>query len=340
MFKSKRILVTGGTGSFGHHIVEKLLPQEPEEIRIFSRDEKKQDDMHHRYKDRKNLRFIIGDVRDKNSLRKAVRNVDIIFHAAALKQVPSTEYNPLEGVKTNILGAQNIVDAAIEENVEKVIAISTDKAVEPVNVMGMTKAIQERIIISANQYRDGKKTVFACVRYGNVLGSRGSVVPLFRKMIETGKPLTLTHSDMTRFIITLSEAIELVFTTTKDAVGGEIFVLKMPAHTVKDLAEVMLEDLGAKNKEIKITGIRPGEKLHETLVSPVESARTVAKKDHYIILPQITIKEIGQKYPDYKNEKLFRYSSDTAERLNKKQLREILKKEGWLDKNHIPTPYD
>mgnify|MGYP001561765550 CR=1 FL=1 len=340
MFKNKRILVTGGTGSFGHHIIDKLLGYKPTEIRILSRDEKKQDDMRYKYKEREELRFIIGDVRDKECLKKAMRMIDIVFHAAALKQVPSAEYNPIEAVKTNILGAQNVVDVALEDNIERVIAISTDKAVEPVNVMGMTKAIQERIITSANQFRDGKRTVFACVRYGNVLGSRGSVVPLFRRLIEAQIPLPLTHNDMTRFIITLNEAIELVFRTTKDAVGGEIFVLKMPAHTVRDLAEVMLKELNAKNKVIKIVGIRPGEKVHETLVSPVESVRTIAKKDHYIILPQVRIREIEETYPNYKNSNLFRYSSDNTERLTKKQLREILKKEGWLDKNSQPSPYD
>ena len=339
MFKNKRVLVTGGTGSFGHQIVKRLLEQSPSEIRILSRDEKKQDDMKYLYKDRKDMRFVIGDVRDIQSVRKAIRNVEVVFHAAALKQVPSSEYNPLEAVKTNILGAQNVVDAALEENVEKVIAISTDKAVEPVNVMGMSKAIQERIITSANQFRDGKRTVFACVRYGNVLGSRGSVIPLFRKLIELGKPLTLTHEDMTRFIITLNQAIDLVFIATNDAIGGEIFVLKMPAHTVKELAETMIEEIGAKNREIKITGIRPGEKIHETLVSPVESMRTVEKGSYYIILPQISVKEVDEKYPEYLRKDIFRFSSDNAERINKKQIKEILKKEGWLDKM-APKPYE
>ncbi|MEK6808410.1 MAG: polysaccharide biosynthesis protein, partial [Nanoarchaeota archaeon] len=276
--------------------------------------------------------------RDKSALRKAMRNIEIVFHAAALKQVPSSEYNPVEAVKTNILGAQNVVDIALEENVERVIAISTDKAVEPVNVMGMSKAIQERIITSANLFKDGKKTVFACVRYGNVLGSRGSVVPLFRKLIESNKPLTLTHKDMTRFIITLNEAIDLVFKATKSAVGGEIFVLKMPSHTINDLAEVMIESLNAKNKEIKISGIRPGEKIHETLVSYVESMRTVSKGNYYIILPHISINDIEKNYPNNKNNNLFIFSSDNAERLNKKELREILNNEGWLDKQE-PRDY-
>jgi len=339
MFKGKRILVTGGTGSFGHQIVKRLLELKPDEIRILSRDEKKQDDMKYKYSDKKELRFIIGDVRDKESLRRAARNIDIIFHAAALKQVPSSENNPVEAVKTNILGAQNVVEIALEENIEKVIAISTDKAVEPVNVMGMSKAIQERIITAANQYRDGKRTVFASVRYGNVLGSRGSVVPLFRNLISEGKSLTLTHIDMTRFIITLPQAIELVLTATREAVGGEIFVLKMPAHTLMDLAEIMVDELNPKSKEIKIVGIRPGEKIHETLVSPVESMRTVEKEGHYIILPQIKISEVEEKHKNILNDNLFRYSSDNAERLSKKQLKDILKKEGWLDKT-IPTHYD
>jgi len=218
---------------------------------------------------------------------------------------------------------------ALEENVEKVIAISTDKAVEPVNVMGMSKAIQERLFISANKHRDGKRTVFACVRYGNVLGSRGSVIPLFKNQIENNEDLTITDKNMTRFILTLDDAINLVFKSVEYSVGGEIFVLKLPAHTVNDLAEVMVEASGKKIK-IKETGIRPGEKIHETLVSPTESMRTIDKEDLYIILPQIEIKDIEKKYKNYKNDKLFRFSSDVAPKLSKKELKDLLKKEKWI----------
>ena len=329
LFSGKKILITGGTGSFGHQIVDRLLKENPEEIRIFSRDEKKQYDMQFEYKGNKKLRFIVGDVRFKDSLISAMREVDIVFHAAALKQVPSCEYNPFEAVKTNTAGAQNVIEAALHHNVEKVIAISTDKAVEPVNVMGMSKAIQERLITSANVHRDGKRTVFASVRYGNVLGSRGSVIPVFKNQIERSENLTLTAGEMTRFILTLDSAIDLVFKSVEYALGGEIFVLKIPAHTVVDLAEVMVEASGKKLK-VTETGIRPGEKIHETLVSPTESIRTIEKENLYIILPQVEIAEIENHYKNYRNNSLFRFSSDTAERLNKKQIHDLLLKENWI----------
>ncbi len=329
IFRNKKILVTGGTGSFGHQIVDRLLKLNPAEIRIFSRDEEKQHRMMYEYRNNPKLRFIIGDVRIKESLKSAMRDVDIVFHAAALKQVPSCEYNVFESVRTNIIGAHNVIESAKEENIEKVIAISTDKAVEPVNVMGMCKAIQERLFVSANLHKDGKRTVFACVRYGNVLGSRGSVIPLFRHQIDHDEDLTLTDKRMTRFILTLNEAIDLVFSSVKYSVGGEIFVLKNPAHTVLDLAEVMLEESG-KTLKIREVGIRPGEKLHETLVSPTESWRTVEKDNLYIILPQIKIKEIEERYKGFKKKDLFRFSSDKAKMLGKEELKALLKKEGWL----------
>lgn len=329
LFSGKTILVTGGTGSFGHHIVSRLLLENPSEIRVLSRDEKKQYDMQFEYRDNPKLRFIIGDIRNREVLTKAMRKVDIIFHAAALKQVPSCEYNPYESVRTNIIGAQNVIDTALAENVEKVIAISTDKAVEPVNVMGMSKSIQERLFTSANINRDGKRTIFSCVRYGNVLGSRGSVIPVFRKQIDNNEHLTLTDKRMTRFILTLNDAIDLVFKSVKYSLGGEIFVLKILAHTVYDLAEVMIKESGKKLK-IQVTGIRPGEKIHETLVSPTESVRTIIKDNLFIILPQITVKEIEKRYKSFVSKKLFRFSSDTAKRLNKNQLCLLLKKEGWI----------
>jgi len=329
-FKNKKILVTGGTGSFGHHIAEALLKYKPKEIRIFSRDEKKQDDMRREYENVRNLRFIIGDVRDLHSVSNAMRDIDIVFHAAALKQVPNCEYNVFETVKTNIIGAQNVVTASMEENVEKVVAISTDKAVEPVNVMGMSKAIQERIITSANLFKDGKRTIFCCVRYGNVLGSRGSVVPVFKEQINKGLPLTITDRQMTRFILTLDDAIDLVFYAAINSVGGEIFVANIPSHTVGDLVEVMFENCKVKNNKIKSIGIRCGEKLHETLISPTESLKTIKKRGYFIILPQIPALEIEKKYPNYRNTKMFRFSSDKAKRLNKAELKSLLKKEGWI----------
>lgn len=234
MVTNKRVLITGGTGSFGHQIVRRLMAEKPAEIRIFSRDEEKQIQMSHDldvgadYPRKGKLSFVIGDVRNKDSLKRALHDIDIVFHAAALKQVPACEYNVLEAVQTNVLGAQNVIDVAFDCGAERVIAISTDKAVKPVNAMGMTKALQEKMFTSANYYKGSRSTVFTCVRYGNVIGSRGSVIPLFAKQIKKGGPVTVTHPDMTRFVITLEEAIELAFHAGKHAVGGEIFVPKIP----------------------------------------------------------------------------------------------------------------
>lgn len=331
LFEGKKVLVTGGTGSFGHVVMRRLLEQNPKELRIFSRDEDKQDKMRYDFKDyEKKLRFVIGDVRSRQSLIRGMRGADAVFHAAALKQVPSCETNPFEATQTNTIGAQNIVDVALELDIPKVVAISTDKAVEPVNAYGMTKALQEKIIIAGNLYKDGKKTVFSSVRYGNVLGSRGSIVPLFKKQITDRKPITITHKDMTRFALTLDEAINLVFLAYRESVGGEVFVLKNPAHTVVDLAEVMMKELGAKNRKIETIGIRPGEKMHETLISPTESLRTVEKKDHYVVLPQIEVPEIEKKYPKFWNDKMFRFGSDNARRLSKEEIKKLLKTAGQL----------
>jgi len=330
MFKDKVVLVTGGTGSFGSHIIHKLLEQKPKEVRIFSRDEEKQDRMRYDLNDLKNVRFVIGDVRDRSAVERVMRNVDVVFHAAALKQVPSCEVNAIEAVKTNILGAQNVIDAALHNDVKKVVSISTDKAVEPVNAMGMTKALQEKLMISANCYKGGKKTVFCCVRYGNVVGTRGSVVPLFKKQIAGNKPLTITHKGMTRFMLTLDDAVKLVFLAYENGIGGEIFVLKSPAHKVVDLAGVMLEELGAKNRKIVEAGIRPGEKMHETLISPTESLRTIEEKDFFRVLPQIAVPGIEKKYPKYLNKNMFRFSSDSARMMDKEEIKQMLKVSGWL----------
>lgn len=277
-----------------------------------------------------NVRFVIGDVRDKTAVERVMKNVDVVFHAAALKQVPSCEVNTIEAVRTNVLGAQNVIEVALEYNIPKVVSISTDKAVEPVNAMGMTKALQEKLMISANLYKDGKRTVFCCVRYGNVVATRGSVVPLFKKQIADGKPLTITHKDMTRFMLTLDDAVKLVFLAYEKGLGGEIFVLKSPAHKVVSLAEVMLEELNAKNRKIVETGVRPGEKLHETLISPTESLRTIEEKDFFRVLPQIKIPEIEKKYPNYVNRNMFRFSSDTARMMDKEEIKNMLKVSGWL----------
>jgi UDP-glucose 4-epimerase len=332
MFKGKTIMVTGGTGSFGHQIVATLLKHTPAEVRVFSRDEKKQDDMRYHFGNDKRLRFFIGDVRDLKSLNTACSGVDLLFHAAALKQVPSCQYNVMEAVMTNTIGAANVIEACVNNRVKEAVAISTDKAVKPVNVMGMTKALQERLFVTANIRPDASRTEFQIVRYGNVLGSRGSVVPLFKKQLQTGKPLTITDPGMTRFIITLKEAINLVFTAMFKGVGGEIFVLKSKALTVGDLANVMSSELRPGSK-IKKVGMRPGEKMHEILISEEESLRTLEQKDHFVVVPLLKNNKTTKHYRNAKFlKKPFEFSSQTAGRLNKSQIAELLQREGWLNK--------
>lgn len=337
LFSAKRVLVTGGTGSFGHQIADRLLEEGPSEIRIFSRDEDKQVRMSeeygmgHQYPRKDALNFVIGDVRNYNSVREAVRGIDIVFHAAALKQVPSCEYHVWEAVQTNVIGAQNVIQAALEENLEKVVAVSTDKAVKPVNAMGMTKSIQEKLFTAANFHNSGKRTIFTCVRYGNVVGSRGSVIPLFKRQIEAGGPVTITDSRMTRFVLTLAEAIELVFYAATHGKGGETFVLKIPAALVTDVAEVMIEALTAKKKiPVEVVGIRPGEKIHEVLVSEVEAVRTIEDETSYVILPQIDLEATTSSYHRADAVKFAEYSSDMARRLSKDEIRTILARTGWI----------
>ena len=329
--KGKTILVTGGTGSFGHQIVSTILNFAPREVRIYSRDEKKQDDMRYWFNNDPRLRFIIGDVRNRKALVSASAGVDLLFHAAALKQVPSCQYNVMEAVMTNTLGAANVIEACVQNKIPEAVAISTDKAVKPVNVMGMTKALQERLFITANIRPDAASTEFQIVRYGNVLGSRGSVVPLFKKQLLAGKPLTITEPEMTRFIITLKEAIWLVFTAMCDGVGGEIFVLKSKALSVGDLAAVMA---GAKGQKLKTSqlGMRSVEKMHEILISEEESLRSLEQKDHFIVVPEVKNKKTEQRYRKAKFfKKPFEYSSQAAGRMGRTEIQKLLRQEGWLD---------
>jgi UDP-N-acetylglucosamine 4,6-dehydratase len=331
IFNKKVIFVTGGTGSFGKYFVREVLKDNPKKIIIFSRDEDKQYSMQFEY--RKNdgkIEFVIGDVRSKESLREAVRGagIDIFVHAAALKQIPSTEYNIIEAVKTNVLGAQNVTEVSIEEGIPKVIGITTDKVVEPVNAYGMTKALQEKIFILANKKARSGKTRFACVRYGNVVNSRGSVIPLFKKQIESGGPVTVTHSDMTRFILTLEGAISLVKTAILKMKGGEVFVPKIKPLKITDLAETMITFMKS-NVKMKVIGIRPGEKIHETLISASEWAYTSDLGKFYIIAPQIDLKGVGFSYKKTtkKSPVISRYSSDQEPFLSKKEITEVLKSE-------------
>ena len=280
MFKGKTLMITGGTGSFGHAVLNRFLDTDIGEIRIFSRDEKKQDDMRKEYNNDK-LKFYIGDVRDLQSVKNAMHGVDYIFHAAALKQVPSCEFFPLEAVKTNVLGTNNVLTAAIEEGVKKVICLSTDKAAYPVNAMGTSKAMMEKVAVAKSRTVKPENTTICATRYGNVMCSRGSVIPLFIEQIKAGKPTTITEPKMTRFIMSLEEAVELVVFAFKNADAGDIMVQKAPACTIEVLAQAVKELFGVPNHETRVIGIRHGEKMYETLLTNEECAHAVDMGNFY-----------------------------------------------------------
>jgi len=281
MFKDKILLITGGTGSFGNAVLERFLNTEVKEIRIFSRDEKKQDDMRIRLKSDK-VKFYIGDVRDYESVDSALKGVDYVFHAAALKQVPSCEFYPMEAVKTNVLGTENVLNAALNNKIKKVIVLSTDKAVYPINAMGTSKAMMEKLMVAKSRTVDEHITILCGTRYGNVIASRGSVIPLFINQIKSGQPLTVTDSNMTRFMMSLDSAVDLVLYAFKHAQQGDMFVKKAPACTIGDLALAIKELFNAKN-EIKIIGTRHGEKLFETLLTREEMAKAEDCGDYFRI---------------------------------------------------------
>lgn len=272
MFTNKTLLITGGTGSFGNAVLKRFLNTDIGEIRIFSRDEKKQDDMRKLYQNEK-IKFQIGDVRDIQSVRNVMHGVDYIFHAAALKQVPSCEFFPLEAVKTNVLGTSNVLTAAIESGVKKVVCLSTDKAAYPINAMGISKAMMEKVIIAKSRTVEPEKTTICCTRYGNVMASRGSVIPLFIEQIKAGKQLTVTDPNMTRFLMSLDEAVDLVLYAFEHAEQGDLFIQKAPASTIKDLAEAVSELFNYK-QPVKIIGTRHGEKLYETLLTKEEKMKS------------------------------------------------------------------
>lgn len=289
IFQNKNILVTGGTGSIGREIVRKVLQYKPNVMRIFNNDEAELFNLEQELENYPNVRFLVGDVRDKERLQRAVEGIDFVFHAAALKHVPLCEYNPFEAVKTNVLGTQNLIEAAMEQEVEKLITISTDKAVNPVNVMGATKLLAERLTISANHYKGARKTAFSCVRFGNVLDSRGSVVPLFREQIRRHGPVTITDPDMTRFVMTIPRAVDLALKAAEIARGGEIFIFKMRALHIRDLAEVMIEELAPhygyapESIRIEISGKRAGEKLYEELLTEDEALNVSETGDMFVV---------------------------------------------------------
>ncbi|MDD4582923.1 MAG: polysaccharide biosynthesis protein [Eubacteriales bacterium] len=324
MFKGKTLLITGGTGSFGNAVLKRFLDTDIREIRIFSRDEKKQDDMRKLYKNDK-IKFYIGDVRDPTSIKDAMYGVDYIFSAAALKQVPSCEFFPMEAVKTNVIGTDNVLNAAIECGVKKVICLSTDKAVYPINAMGISKAMMERVFVAKSKTVDPDKTLICGSRYGNVMASRGSVIPLFIEQIKKGQPLTVTNPMMTRFMMSLDEAVELVIFAFQKAKAGDIMVQKSPASTIGDLARA-IKELFVSDSEIKVIGTRHGEKTFETLLTR-EEYEVAADLGNFYRIPADTRDLNYDKYFTEGNDKLanaVEYTSNNTERLNVEQIKEKL----------------
>ena len=318
LFADKTLLITGGTGSFGNAVLRRFLSTSIKEIRIFSRDEKKQDDMRRIYQNDK-LKFYIGDVRNLNSLKDAMYGVDYVFHAAALKQVPSCEFFPLEAVRTNVIGTDNMLTAAVETGVKKVVCLSTDKAAYPINAMGISKAMMERVVLAKSRTVDGDKTMMCCTRYGNVMCSRGSVIPLFIKQVRQGKPLTVTNPKMTRFLMNLEEAVDLVLFAFANGHTGDLFIQKSPACTIGNLAQAVKELFDKRGEiPINVIGIRHGEKLYETLMMTEEKVKSVDMGKYF----RIPMDERGLNYEKYfssENDELSNieaYTSDNTEQLD------------------------
>ncbi len=330
MFKGKTLLITGGTGSFGNAVLSRFLDMDIREIRIFSRDEKKQDDMRRHYNNDK-IKFYIGDVRDIQSVRNAMHDVDYIFHAAALKQVPSCEFFPIEAVNTNVLGTNNVLTAAIDAGVRKVICLSTDKAVYPVNAMGTSKAMMEKVFIAKSRTVSPDKTIICGTRYGNVMCSRGSVIPLFIEQIKNGQPLTVTEPDMTRFIMSLEEAVELVLFAFEHAQSGDIMVQKAPACTIGVLAEAVKQLFHADNP-IKIIGIRHGEKMYETLLSNEECAHAIDMGNFYRVPADNRDLNYAKYFVDGNTQRthIRELTSDETDLLSVEQVKQILLKLDYI----------
>ena len=330
VFKDKTLMITGGTGSFGNAVLNGFLETDIKEIRIFSRDEKKQDDMRHEFQAKmpeasNKIKFFIGDVRDLASVKNAMHGVDYIFHAAALKQVPSCEFFPIEAVKTNVLGTENVLTAAIEEGVKSVICLSTDKAAYPVNAMGTSKAMMEKVIVAKSRTVDPEKTKICCTRYGNVMCSRGSVIPLWIEQIKAGNPITITEPSMTRFIMSLEEAVDLVLFAFKNGTSGDILVQKAPACTIEVLAKAVTE-LFAPGHEIKVIGIRHGEKMYETLLTNEECANAVDMGEFYRVPCDKRDLNYDKYFKDGDTERntLTEFNSSNTELLDVEQVKEKL----------------
>lgn len=328
MLTNQTILVTGGTGSWGYELVRQLLSYSPKEIRIFSRNESSQFTMRQEFDNNPKLKFLIGDIKEKDSLIEASQGVDFVFHLAALKHVPVCEAQPMEALKTNVIGTQNVIDAAIHCNVNTVVYISTDKASDPSNFYGFSKAMGERLIIHANTLMTDTK--FVCIRGGNVLGTNGSVIHVFKKQIQEKGKVGITDLQMTRFFLTLKEAIQLVFKATFESLGGEIFVMKMPTCRILDLAQVLMEESKIENIQIEVLGVRPGEKIHELLLSKYEAGNSVVYDDEYfVILPTIPIEGLKEHYADYESVVLENYDSSTG-LMSKEEIKEMLLKGGFI----------
>lgn len=330
MFNDKTILITGGTGSWGTELTSYFLKKERvKQIRIYSRGEYQQVDMQRNFNSHPKLKFIIGDVRDRHTLEYALDKVDFVFHLAALKHVPKCEDNGWQTVSVNILGTQNVIDCGIAKRVKKIIFISTDKAVEPFNLYGITKACSEKLIVYANKYYDCP-TKFICIRSGNVIGTRGSIVPLFINQIRNRNEITLTDENMTRFLLGTKDAIQLLIKATKQALGGEIFVLKMPAASNKILSKVIIRIFGNNKTTIRKIGVRPGEKMDEVLISKNEIANTRQLNDDlFVILPQLDDKGLTKKYSRFKRPDFTEFTSRTTVQLNEKQVEKLLIAEGF-----------
>jgi UDP-N-acetylglucosamine 4,6-dehydratase len=326
MFKDKILLITGGTGSFGTTVLQRFLDSEIQEIRIFSRDEKKQDDMRRQYQNEK-IKYYIGDVRDKRSIIAAMKGVDFVFHAAALKQVPSCEFFPMEAVRTNVMGCENVLDSALENGVKNVIVLSTDKAVYPINTMGMTKALSEKVMIAKSRNLNGTGMVFCGTRYGNVMASRGSVIPLLVDQIKNSQPLTITDPKMTRFMMTLEDALDLVLFAFKQGTNGDIFVQKAPAATLDILAKALL-DLYHSSNPIRIIGTRHGEKLYETLVNREEMVKAVDMGSYFRIPADTRDLNYGKYFTEGRQEidEIVDYTSHNTHLLSLEETKQLLLK--------------
>ena len=337
LFKDKTLMITGGTGSFGNAVLNGFLNTDIGEIRIFSRDEKKQDDMRHEFQARMpeaagKIKFFIGDVRDLQSVKNAMHGVDYIFHAAALKQVPSCEFFPLEAVKTNVIGTDNVLTAAIEEGVKSVICLSTDKAAYPINAMGITKALEERVAVAKSRTVDPERTKICCTRYGNVMCSRGSVIPLWIEQIKQGNPITITEPSMTRFIMSLEEAVDLVVFAFEHGTSGDIMVQKAPACTIETQAQAVMELFGGKKEDIKVIGIRHGEKMYETLLTNEECANAEDLGNFYRVPCDKRDLNYDKYFKDGDVERntLTEFNSNNTQLLNVEQVKEKLLKLSYI----------